>query len=218
MGFFRWSGRGLNPEPKASEEDALSTPPRPTWLDVFYAKMTVWYISFRTLRLKSYICYHGNLDLKFNCTEWTCLVRIVKSSQESGSGVPLITVRNLLSCRGPGNRRIQCGFGAGGPTSHACCSHRWHCLGGNEGVGRGGGSAKRCWRWLWAVTHLTRSGSSGWKLGKRLQQIKILFYGIKKKHFTTFQSVMNAKLSLHRFWPCHENGLIKTILTIPHNL
>ena len=27
-----------------------------------------------------------------------------------------------------------------------------------------------------------------------------------------------AKLSPHRFWPCHENGLIKTIQTIPHNL
>ena len=29
---------------------------------------------------------------------------------------------------------------------------------------------------------------------------------------------MNANLSLHRFWPCHENELIKTIQTIPHNL
>ena len=29
---------------------------------------------------------------------------------------------------------------------------------------------------------------------------------------------MNTKLSQHRFWPCHENGLIKTIRTIPHNL
>ena len=35
---------------------------------------------------------------------------------------------------------------------------------------------------------------------------------------TTLQSMMNAKLSQHRFWPCHENGLIKTIQTIPHNL
>ena len=35
---------------------------------------------------------------------------------------------------------------------------------------------------------------------------------------TTLQSWMNTKLSLHRFWPCHENGLIKTIQTIPHNL
>ena len=29
---------------------------------------------------------------------------------------------------------------------------------------------------------------------------------------------MNAKHSPQRFWPCHENGLIKTIQTIPHNL
>ena len=29
---------------------------------------------------------------------------------------------------------------------------------------------------------------------------------------------MNAKLSLHRFWHCYENGLIKTIQTTPHNL
>ena len=36
------------------------------------------------------------------------------------------------------------------------------------------------------------------------------------KHVTTLQFVMNAKLSKHRFWHCHENGLIKTIQTIPH--
>ena len=30
--------------------------------------------------------------------------------------------------------------------------------------------------------------------------------------------MMNAKLSLHRFWPCHENRLIKAIQTIPHSL
>ena len=35
---------------------------------------------------------------------------------------------------------------------------------------------------------------------------------------TTLQSVMNAKLSKHGFWHCHENGLIKTIQTLPHNL
>ena len=34
--------------------------------------------------------------------------------------------------------------------------------------------------------------------------------------FTTLQSIMNA--SKHGFWHCHENGLIKTIQTIPHNL
>ena len=36
--------------------------------------------------------------------------------------------------------------------------------------------------------------------------------------YTTLQSLMNTKLSSHRFWPCHENGLIKTIQTIPYNL
>ena len=35
---------------------------------------------------------------------------------------------------------------------------------------------------------------------------------------TTLQSWMNTKLSPHRYWPCHENGLIKTIQTIPLNL
>ena len=34
----------------------------------------------------------------------------------------------------------------------------------------------------------------------------------------TLQSLVNAKLSHLRFWPCHENGLIKTIQMIPHNL
>ena len=32
--------------------------------------------------------------------------------------------------------------------------------------------------------------------------------------YTTLQSMMNAKLSPHRFWPCYENRLIKTIQTI----
>ena len=35
---------------------------------------------------------------------------------------------------------------------------------------------------------------------------------------TTLQSLTNTKLSPHRLWPFHENGLIKTIPTIPHNL
>ena len=30
--------------------------------------------------------------------------------------------------------------------------------------------------------------------------------------------MVNAKLSRHRFWHCHENRHIKTIPTIPHNL
>ena len=39
-----------------------------------------------------------------------------------------------------------------------------------------------------------------------------------REGITTLQYIMNAKLSQHRFWHCHENGLIKTIQTIPHNL
>ena len=35
---------------------------------------------------------------------------------------------------------------------------------------------------------------------------------------TTLQSMVNVKLSLHGFWHCHENRLIKMIQTIPHNL
>ena len=35
---------------------------------------------------------------------------------------------------------------------------------------------------------------------------------------TTLQSMINAKLSQHRFWPCHENRIIETIQTLPHNL
>ena len=29
---------------------------------------------------------------------------------------------------------------------------------------------------------------------------------------------MNAKVSQHKFRHCHENGLVKTIQRIPHNL
>ena len=36
--------------------------------------------------------------------------------------------------------------------------------------------------------------------------------------YTTLQYLMNAKLRKQRFWHCHENGLIKTIQTIPHKL
>ena len=35
---------------------------------------------------------------------------------------------------------------------------------------------------------------------------------------TLQQSIMNTKLCQQRFWHCHENKLIKTIKTIPHNL
>ena len=41
---------------------------------------------------------------------------------------------------------------------------------------------------------------------------------VKVIPLTTLQSMMNAKLNKQRFWHCYENGLIKTIQTIPHNL
>ena len=39
-----------------------------------------------------------------------------------------------------------------------------------------------------------------------------------KKPSTTLQSAMNAKLTQQRFWRCHENGIIKTIQTIPYSI
>ena len=72
-----------------------------------------------------------------------------------------------------------------------------------------------------------------WARGVGAMQLMECFYGVATstevayytyiysqvyKTGTTLQSMMNAKLSPHRFWPCHENGLIKTIQTIPHNL
>ena len=49
----------------------------------------------------------------------------------------------------------------------------------------------------------------------------LFFHKAASQHMlicTTLRSMMNAKLSPHRFWPCHENGLIKMIQMIPHNL
>ena len=48
-----------------------------------------------------------------------------------------------------------------------------------------------------------------------LQSVRLSLFG-RETHFTTLQSIMNAKLSQH--WHCHENGLIKTTQTIPYNL
>ena len=49
-------------------------------------------------------------------------------------------------------------------------------------------------------------------------QLFLIPSSLSSLSITTLQSKMNAKLSLHGFWHCHENGLIKTIQTIPHNL
>ena len=50
----------------------------------------------------------------------------------------------------------------------------------------------------------------------RILRISITYTFLKSD--TTLQSLMYTKVSPHRFWPCHENGLIKTLQTIPHNL
>ena len=53
---------------------------------------------------------------------------------------------------------------------------------------------------------------------KRIDNIVRLCLRLRLIDGTTLQSIMNAKVSKHKFWHCHENGLIKTIQTIPHNL
>ena len=50
-----------------------------------------------------------------------------------------------------------------------------------------------------------------------LQQSHQLQKYFSSSIYTTLQSMMSAKLSLHGFWHCRVNGLIKTIQTIPHN-
>ena len=67
--------------------------------------------------------------------------------------------------------------------------------------------------WLVKGFWTVRSGFWGGVMLVRVQEEN----GSKRPH-TTLQSKVNAKLSPHRFWPCHENGLIKTIQTITHNL
>ena len=76
----------------------------------------------------------------------------------------------------------------------------------------------------------TLGPTSTWSLSKLLTQflrmsVSHKFYHqhdvLKVSYFledTTLQSLLNAKLSKHGFWHCHENGLIKTIQSIPHNL
>ena len=50
---------------------------------------------------------------------------------------------------------------------------------------------------------------------RSLHHLSMLYQTI---YITTLQSMVNAKLSKQRFWHFYENGLIKTIQTIPHNL
>ena len=58
-----------------------------------------------------------------------------------------------------------------------------------------------------------------WKLPEdKLQTASNFSKLLARKQPTTLQSIMNAKLSKQKFWHCCENGLSKTIQTIPHNL
>ena len=40
----------------------------------------------------------------------------------------------------------------------------------------------------------------------------------KKMETTTLQSVLNAKLNLQFFWPCHEKGMVEMFQEIPLTL
>ena len=72
-------------------------------------------------------------------------------------------------------------------------------------------------RWTVDTTDLVEDSSRYQpSFGKLLKKRKC--EDLKAMLVTTLQYVMNTKLSKHRFWHCHENWLIKTIQTIPHNL
>ena len=56
--FLRWSGRGPNPRPLASEEDALSTPLRPTW---HFCWVYDWLFSVTSTNIVLQCSGHGQL-------------------------------------------------------------------------------------------------------------------------------------------------------------
>ena len=96
------------------------------------------------------------------------------------------------------------------PSQHATqqttTKRRW------KGEGRGGGR-----RFLALRGRSSKEESSH---RPELGSFWFRYYTSKevRKEGTTTQSMTNAKLSLHGFWHCHSNGLIKTIQTIPYNL
>ena len=81
------------------------------------------------------------------------------------------------------------------------------------------GGLELCQKMWISVHHLVMS-----KTNFRFTKISNIFNlsvcpaSIQRFCYATLQSMVNAKLSQQRFWPCHENGLIKTIQTKPHNL
>ena len=73
---------------------------------------------------------------------------------------------------------------------------------------------------LWPLRRYTGIAELGWSLvvsesaAHTFVQLECSFM----LPCTTLHSMMNAKLSKQRFWHFYENGLIKTIQIIPHNL
>ena len=63
-------------------------------------------------------------------------------------------------------------------------------------------------------------GGSFWDIPENVLNFYALHHSIfvATEDLTTLQSIMNAIFSQRRFWHCNENGLIKTIQMIPHNL
>ena len=84
----------------------------------------------------------------------------------------------------------------------SCLSLSWWTSGGG---GSPDGRAGSSFAFHWNIDTTRNNGIPEWKVSL-----------IKLR--TTLQSIMNAKFSKHGFWHCHENGPIKTIQMIPHNL
>ena len=79
--------------------------------------------------------------------------------------------------------------------------------------GRGGGNEVSGSRGFPSTDRSRRSSTDSSEDGFNLNVREL-----KVRLNTTLQSKMNAKRSPQRFRAWHENGLIKTIQTIPHNL
>ena len=79
-------------------------------------------------------------------------------------------------------------------------------------------------RWLSKIYKKPRSSLSFYLLFLSFDRNQPLTQKLNLSCFNAFilntilQSMKNVKLSPHRFWPCHEDGLIKTIQMIPHNI
>ena len=68
--------------------------------------------------------------------------------------------------------------------------------------------------------HQIRPPKKHQKANSNQAEVSLVVHSIKTKlkHNPPVYAMMNAKISQQKFWHCHENGLIKTIQMIPHNL